>query len=144
MRTLHHLALGANSVETLAAFYREILGLRENTRHYYPDGTIRSIWLELGGHAVLMIEHTEQQLRPVTGIVPGLFLLTIGITAAERDVIETRLENAGHPIESRTDFTSYFRDPEGNRAAISHYPIRVQKTEKSPHQKSQKTRSTVD
>ncbi len=129
MRTLHHLALGANSVETVATFYRDILGLGENTRHHYPDGTIRSIWLDLGSHAVLMIEHTEQPRERVEGIVPGLFILTIGITATERDELEKRLENAGHPIESRTDFTSYFRDPEGNRAAISHYSIPISKTE---------------
>lgn len=123
MRTLHHLALGAHSVETVAAFYRDLLGLPENTRHHYPDQTIRSIWLELSAHAVLMIEHTDQPPREVTGIVPGLFLLTITVPATERHATEKRLKNAGHPIESRTEFTSYFRDPEGNRVAISHYPI---------------------
>lgn len=155
MRTLHHLALGANSVETVAAFYRDILGLRENTRHHYPDGTTRAIWLELSSHAVLMIEHTEQQRPLIDGIVPGLFLLTIGIEAVERDSLETRLQDAGHPIESRTDFTSYFRDPEGNRAAISYYPIAISKTEKSAlkktdqkqqeaHLRPQKTRTIVE
>lgn len=134
MRWLHHLALGAHDVERVATFYRDQLGLRENKRHHYPDGTLRSIWLDLGSHAVLMIEHTTQPPRHVDGIAPGPFLLAVTVTPDEHAALATQLENAGHPIESRTDFTSYTRDPEGNRVAISHYPF-----EKSPPVLSPKT-----
>jgi glyoxylase I family protein len=34
---------------------------------------------------------------------------------------EARLESHGASIESRTQYTSYARDPEGNRVAISHH-----------------------
>ena len=58
------------------------------------------------------------------GVGAGLFLLALRATPSERRALEARLSAAGIAVESRTDFTSYFRDPEGNRFAISHYPER--------------------
>ena len=39
----------------VAAFYRDLLGLREIARHHEADGSLRSVWLDLGG-PVLMVE----------------------------------------------------------------------------------------
>ena len=120
---LHHVALGARDVERLATFYRDLLGLPEIARHHQPDGTLRSVWLDLGG-PVLMIERTEEPPRPVAGVVAGLFLLALALSPAECAACEQVLGAAGIPVESRTEHTWYFRDPEGNRVAVSTHPIR--------------------
>lgn len=135
MSLLHHIALGVAEVEEIAAFYREVFGLKECTRHLYEDGGLRSIWLDMGG-PILMIEHaqslegqpgevaTRRVLQPGDSVGEGLFLLTFAVAdAAARRAVEQRAEAAGHAIESRSDFSSYFRDPEGNRVAVSHYPV---------------------
>jgi catechol 2,3-dioxygenase-like lactoylglutathione lyase family enzyme len=118
---LHHLALGSADVERLAAFYRDLVGMREIARHHSGDGRLRSIWLDLGG-AILMIEHTDKSARRVEGIDAGPFLLAFRVTVAELREKETELEAKGHPIEGRTRFTSYCRDVDGNRVGFSHYP----------------------
>jgi catechol 2,3-dioxygenase-like lactoylglutathione lyase family enzyme len=119
---LHHLALGARDVERVAAFYRDLVGLREAARHHEPDGRLRSVWLDLGG-PVLMIERSGEPQRPVSRVGAGPFLLAIGADPAGRDALERRLTAAGVPVEYRTEHTVYFRDPEGNRVAISSYPL---------------------
>jgi glyoxylase I family protein len=120
-RALHHLALGSPDVERLAAFYRELVGLREVARHADGQGQLRSIWLDLGS-AVLMIERTEQPARRVEGIGSGPFLLAFRVSPSERRQLEVTLEANGHTIEGRTSFTSYTRDVDGNRVAFSHHP----------------------
>jgi len=117
---LHHLALGAEDVEGVAAFYRDLLDLSELRRHDDDQGALRSIWLDLDG-AILMVERTRAPARRVEGIGRGPFLIAVRCTAEERKTLEQRLEAAGHPIEDRTAFSSYFRDPEGNRVAVSCY-----------------------
>lgn len=118
---IHHLALGARDVEALAEFYRRAFELGEQTRHHHADGRLRSVWLDLGG-PVLMIEASEAGARPVVGIGRGLFLLAFAVNVEERDHVEARLVALGGVLEERGRFTSYARDPEGNRVAISHYP----------------------
>jgi catechol 2,3-dioxygenase-like lactoylglutathione lyase family enzyme len=118
---LHHLALGARDVEAVARFYREVLGLAEERRHHTDDGALRSIWLDLGG-ARLMIEHTTAEGARVEGVGAGPFLIAVGGTGAEREAFERALQAAGGGVEDRTPYTSYGRDPEGNRVAVSTYP----------------------
>lgn len=119
---LHHLALGARDPERVARFYRDVLGLAEVARHL--DGEeLRSVWLSLG-EGVLMIERipSATPVQPVA-MAPGLFLLALQIDEDARDAWIARLDAAGHPIEDSTAYTSYARDPEGNRVAISCYPL---------------------
>jgi catechol-2,3-dioxygenase len=111
-------ALGARDPERLAGFYRDVLGLPEKARHHHADGRLRSVWLDLGG-AILMVEETSQSREPVDGVGRGLFLLAVCCTAEERPALERALADAGSPIEARTAHTSYARDPEGNRIAVS-------------------------
>jgi catechol-2,3-dioxygenase len=118
---LHHIALGAQNVELVAAFYAQIFVLPERTRHHYDDGRLRSIWLDMGG-IVLMIEHTDHLPRRVDGVGAGPFLLAFSVEdSQERAALESKLAQRGVEIEERTDFTSYVRDPEGNRVAVSHF-----------------------
>lgn len=117
---LHHLAIGARDVARVAAFYSNVFGLPEQARHHRDDGALRSIWLAMG-EVLLMVEHTEEALRRCD-VGAGPFLLAFRVSVADRAGVEARLAAHGSPIEARTDFTSYARDPEGNRVAISHYP----------------------
>jgi glyoxylase I family protein len=120
-RSLHHLAVGSSNVERLAAFYRDVVGLPELARHVDNHGALRSIWLNLGG-PVLMIERTDADPRRVEGIGSGPFLLAFAVSPAQRHELEAALLANGQRIESRTAFTSYSRDVDGNRIAFSHYP----------------------
>ena len=122
---LHHLALGARDVANLAAFYRDQLGLVEVGRFDEPDGGgLRSVWLALGGGAVLMIEKTEQAARPeVDGREAGLFLLAVACDAGRLESLASALRELGVEQVAESQFSRYFRDPEGNRFALSCYPL---------------------
>jgi catechol 2,3-dioxygenase-like lactoylglutathione lyase family enzyme len=120
---LHHLALGSADVGRLAQFYREQLGLPEVARHGHADGSLRSVWLDLGG-SLLMIERTLDAARHVVGVGAGPFLIAIAVEPEERTRLETQLAAAGCAIESRSEWTSYTRDPDGNRIALSAFPLR--------------------
>lgn len=122
---LHHIALGAHDVACVAAFWRDLLGLPELRRHTYEDGELRSIWLDLGAGAILMIEHTTEAAAPLDAPVVGHgpFLLAIRVTPEERQALCGTLAAHGHPVEDATDYTSYVRDPEGNRVGLSTYLI---------------------
>lgn len=122
---LHHLALGARDVGSLAGFYREVLGLRELERHDEPaDGSLRSVWLDLGCGAVLMIEKTDHPARAsVPAHESGLFLLALTTQADAMLLCREKLAEKGIREERATEFTHYFRDPEGNRFALSCYPL---------------------
>jgi glyoxylase I family protein len=121
---LHHLALGTRDVAALARFYIDVLQLREVTRHLHPDGSLRSVWLDLGG-SLLMIEPTNEPPRVVVGVGAGPFLIAVAGSADERARFEARIQGSGAAIESRSEFTSYARDPDGNRIALSEYPLPV-------------------
>lgn len=127
---LHHIALGARDPECVAAFYRDLLGLREVSRHCEPEGLLRSIWLDLGG-PVLMIERTREPARLVRGVGAGPFLVALSVTARVRDESESALAAAGFPVESRTEHTIYFRDVEGNRVALSSYQVPTGQTNRT-------------
>lgn len=119
---LHHIALGARDPDVVATFYSELLGLAEVRRHDDDGGRLRSVWLDLGG-AVLMVERTLATRQRVEGVGAGPFLIAVAVESAMRKTFEERLEAAGHAIEARTEHSSYTRDPEGNRVAVSSYPL---------------------
>ena len=119
---LHHLALGTRRVELLARFYCDVLELREVQRHLHADGSLRSVWLDLGG-ALLMIELSAEPPRHVEGVGAGPFLIALAVSREEQPRFEQKLARAGMSIESRTDWSVYARDPDGNRVALSAYPL---------------------
>lgn len=119
---LHHVALGALDVARVAEFYRSAFELPE-LRVQEDELSVRSIWLGLRGGAVLMIERVDLARASVVERSSGPFLLAFEVAPAAREAAERRLVALGATIESRTDFTSYARDPEGNRVAISCYAL---------------------
>ena len=118
------MAVGSRDVEALAAFYCGLLRVEERKRHLDASGAVRSIWLDLAG-TLLMIERAVPQLeRPrVEGVGLGAFLLAFRADAAGRRAFEQRAAELGAEVESRSSYTSYLRDPDGNRIAVSEYEV---------------------
>ncbi len=112
---VHHLALRTRDPARLCRFYEDVLGLpRVREQPGY------SVWLAVGG-AVLMIERADEgesvyeaHLRDLTAF---------SVDDAQRLRVRAALAAAGVPIEGETAFTTYFRDPDGRRVAVSTYPL---------------------
>lgn len=122
--SLHHVAVGTRDVEALASFYCQLLQTSEQRRHVDDAGRLRSIWLDLAG-TLLMIERAEASaVRPrVDGVGLGAFLLAFRASAAGRSAFEARANALGAAVEARSAYTSYLRDPDGNRIAVSEYEV---------------------
>jgi glyoxylase I family protein len=127
-RGFHHLAIQVRDLAAAERFYRDVLGLSVLRRWPAGDGQPgeRSIWLDAGDGSFLALEvvgggetAAEDARR---GTSPGLHLVALRIERAMRARWERRLADAGIPVESRTAFTLYLRDPEGNRVGLSHWP----------------------
>jgi glyoxylase I family protein len=124
VRGFHHLAIQVRSLQATSGFYRDTLGLREIQRHHRPDGSLRSIWLEVPGGGFLALEEVSGE--PAAGDFrtdrPGLHLLALRIDRADRGAAVEALAKQGVPVVHQTRWTVYVRDPEGNRIALSHHP----------------------
>jgi catechol 2,3-dioxygenase-like lactoylglutathione lyase family enzyme len=108
---VHHIAFRTADLARLEVFYVDVLGFTVSRRQ-----ADYSVWLDAGG-ALLMLERAEAGEPEVP---PGSMEL-VAFAAAPGD--EAKLAAAGVPIEARTAFTVYFRDPDGRRIALSHYPL---------------------
>jgi glyoxylase I family protein len=119
-RPLHHIALGTPRVELLAEFYEKGVGLERLKVHYENDGReVRSIWLS-SNSVVLMIERTDSAERvEAAPLVPGWATLVFGGAFDSSD--EERIRSCGGTVDGQTDYTLYFRDPDGNRFGLSRY-----------------------
>ncbi len=119
----HHLAIQVRHVDACARFYRDVLGLTEQVRHFHADGSLRSIWLTWPDGEVPMFIALEQKdaSRPTEPHL-GMSTLALRIRREDRARALEHLAKAGVTVEHQTRWTVYFRDPEGNRVALSHYP----------------------
>jgi glyoxylase I family protein len=127
----HHLAILVRDLPAAARFYSEVLGLLERQRHHRDDGTLRSIWLEVPQGGFLALEALDEAsediseppgAEPFRSSRPGLHLLALRIGADQRQAVLSRLQELAIPVAHQTRWTVYFRDPEGNRIALSHHP----------------------
>ena len=124
MPALHHIALGAQNIERLADFYQDFFALSALKIHYDDHGEIRSIWLDLSP-GILMLEksaHTNAPLKDMA-LGKGPFLLAFTIEEKDKEKLLQKLTAQNLPVEGKTDFTLYFRDPEANRVAVSWYAL---------------------
>ncbi len=122
------MAIKVNDPERVATFYRDVLGLAEVARHPFTDGTVRSVWLALGGDAILMIERSIRGGGGTTLVAfaddpPGIHLVALRIRPEDRTAWRERLAAAGQPVVHETEWTLYARDPEGNRVGLSCLPF---------------------
>jgi catechol 2,3-dioxygenase-like lactoylglutathione lyase family enzyme len=124
VRGFHHLAIQVRELERVTAFYRDVLGLPERARHHRPDGSLRSVWVGLPDGGFLALEEVtgEPASGPFRQPNPGLFLLSLRISREDRAEAVRELARHGVELVHETRWTVYFRDPEGNRVALSHHP----------------------
>jgi catechol-2,3-dioxygenase len=109
---IHHLALRTRDLPRLERFYAEVLGLAVTRR------TPRSVWLDASG-TIVMLERAEAGEVDVPA--GSMELVAFAIDAAKRAEYTDRLAAAGVAVEGQTDFTLYFRDPDGRRVGLSCY-----------------------
>lgn len=119
---IHHLAVLVEDLAAAEAFYAGVLGFRVDRRWPEDGGGTRSVWLDLGNDAILMLEKAEPGDPRRGDAGGGWHLLAFRIRADDRGRIESELARKRIAIDSRTDYTLYIRDPEGNRVGLSHYP----------------------
>lgn len=111
---IHHVAFRTRELERLERFYVDVLELR-----VIEKKGDRAVWLAIGD-AILMLERAEEN-EP---LVPKgtMEFIAFDIAPHARVGYLARLGEAGVPIEAQSDFTLYFRDPDGRRIGLSHYP----------------------
>jgi len=111
---IHHVALRVADCSRAAEFYSGLLGLPE-LRRFAAEGGPRAVWVR-AGDAVLML---ERELKG-TGVQKGsghVLVLAVNDLASW----EARLQEAGIPVDDRTAYTLYVRDPDGHRVGLSVY-----------------------
>jgi catechol 2,3-dioxygenase-like lactoylglutathione lyase family enzyme len=127
VRGHHHLAIQVKDLARAEAFYIEVLGLKLVRRWPYEDGRAgeRSLWLSVGsGEEFIALEACDVDRLPTPFRDPhgGLHVLALRIPARDRTRWERHLQEKSVEVVHRTRWTIYFRDPEGNRIGLSHYP----------------------
>lgn len=124
----HHVAILVRDVEACARFYGVVLGLE-------PVQAPRAgvAWFRLDDMILMIEPHPDRESSAskhpretddAGDARPGLHLLALGIRPDERAGWEERLGMYGVVITHRSDYSLYFRDPEQNRLALSHFPDR--------------------
>jgi catechol 2,3-dioxygenase-like lactoylglutathione lyase family enzyme len=109
---IHHLAIRVRDLEASRAFYSGILGLPE-----MKPGDSRSLWLR-AGDSILMLERSLRGKGAEEGSGHVLAL-----AADDLEIWEEKLAAAGIPIDDRTPYTLFVRDPDGHRVALSIYEL---------------------
>ncbi|MDO8519753.1 MAG: VOC family protein [Deltaproteobacteria bacterium] len=116
----HHLALKVGNLQKMGNFYGRFLGLSMQDRKYDEKGRLRSIWLK-AGNLILMLEKGKGSLRSGR----GWYLFALSIQARKKEFWRKKLRLKKVKIEHESAHSLYFRDPEGNRLALSHYPFKT-------------------
>ena len=118
---LHHLAVVVADLARAEKFYLEVLGLSLVRRWDDERGVHRSTWVSLGS-AFLAIERAGAAGPTRADNAPGHHCVALKIREKDRAEWRERLGAAGHSVERESPYTLYFRDPDGNLLALSHYP----------------------
>jgi catechol 2,3-dioxygenase-like lactoylglutathione lyase family enzyme len=111
---VHHLAFRTGDLAQLERFYVHALGLAVVRR---TEG--RSVWLDAGGSLVMLEQAAPGEPSPAAG---AMDLVAFEVAPETRALYTDRLARAGVALEGSTDFTLYFRDPDGRRVGLSSYP----------------------
>jgi glyoxylase I family protein len=121
-RGLSHLAVLVRDLDAAEGFYAGVLDLAVIRRWEDDAGRPRSVWLDLGDGGFLAVERAGAAGPRRADDAPGHHCLALRIDAASRPGWVARLGSAGVAVERETAYTVYFRDPEGNLVALSHWP----------------------
>ncbi|MGH7286000.1 MAG: VOC family protein [Polyangiaceae bacterium] len=110
---VHHIAFRTHDLAALERFYVEVLRFSVKTRLGQ-----RSVWLD-AGDAILMLEKAAQGEPKIPA--KSMEFVAFAIRPTERDPMLDRLEAYGISVEHRTEYTIYFRDPDGRRVGVSYF-----------------------
>lgn len=69
---------------------------------------------------MIMIERAPESEPPIP--CGSMEILAFTIDASDRQAMVARLGEASVAIEAESPFTIYFRDPDGRRVGLSHFP----------------------
>ena len=111
---LHHLAFRCNDYKEVSLFYKNLFKLKEifSQKKY-------SIWLKGSDDLVFMFEQaTPGEARPESN---NHELICFYAEANEKKAIINELKKKNIEIESQTEKTIYFRDPENRKIGISDF-----------------------
>jgi catechol 2,3-dioxygenase-like lactoylglutathione lyase family enzyme len=120
--TPHHLALSVRDLESCGKFYGDILGLPVVARHQNDRGELRSVWLQTSSLILMLEKQADSKTSPDGERAScGWHLLALEIPKEKREEWKNFLTSRGIFIEKESQYSLYFRDPEGNRLALTHY-----------------------
>ena len=110
---IHHVAFRTKDLPRLLAFYTELLGFSVSR------STDSGVWLDAGG-AIVMLERASAEEPDVP---PGsMEIVVFAMAPTERTSFVDGLAARGVAVEGETAFSIYFRDPDGRRLGLSHFP----------------------
>ena len=118
---IHHIAITSKFPERLSEFYGDLPGLMK-IKENRENEIIRSVWFGFKSSAsILMIERGDD--RAPHALVFDL-VRSFSIDS-DKNKITFEMGHILSLIESKTEYTFYFRDPDGNRLGYSSYPERL-------------------
>ncbi len=123
---LDHMALYAEDLETMKAFYERYFGARANAQYHNPRTGLRTYFLTFDGGARLEImARPEVTRQPKAPHAAGYVHLAFGTGGKEAvDRLTEQLKRDGYTVVSspRTTGDGYYEscvlDPEGNQVEI--------------------------
>lgn len=113
---VHHIAFRTHDLPRLERFYVEVLRFSVKTRLGQ-----RSVWLD-AGDAIVMLEKAAPEEPQIPA--QSMEFVAFAIRPEERTPMLDRLQAHGIPVEHKTEYTIYFRDPDGRRVGVSHFATR--------------------
>ncbi|TGK34514.1 VOC family protein [Leptospira gomenensis] len=105
---IHHVAIGSKHLPLLGEFYERLPGIKKIGENKNEDGSIRSIWFR-SGESILMLESDSENRGPKALIFSASSLTPETSVSLPRFIQET-------------EYTKYFKDPDGNLLGYSSYP----------------------
>ena len=111
MLVLHHIAIGTPHLLEMVEFYSFLPGLKFLEWKFDENREKRSGWIDAGG-ILLMIEKRTYKKGPEA------------IVFNSNCITKTNLKDLP-PILSKSDYTIYFEDYDGNKVGYSSYPEKL-------------------
>jgi hypothetical protein len=109
LQVIHHIAIGTPHLLEMVEFYSQLPGLKFLEWKLEEDGEKRSGWFDAGG-ILLMIEKRSYKKAPEA----ILFSITCITNTKQLP-----------PIFSKTDYSIYLEDFDGNKIGYSSYPEKL-------------------